>query len=250
MVNLHFSLLPRWRGAAPVERAILAGDEKTGVCLMALDEGLDTGPVYARVETPILPHENADELRARLAELGTAVLLERLHGGIATLGTPVPQAGEAALRGEDRPRRAADRMAAPRCRARPARAGRACLDDVPRQAPDRRARPGRGGPAPGADSGGPGRRCGDGRRRARGARAGQLGRRRGGLRPGPPRAARGQARGARRPCLSRRGGGGRDRRRASVSARSRPAAGGWLRWSRGRSRRTGSRARSSFVGAW
>lgn len=95
MVNLHFSLLPRWRGAAPVERAILAGDETTGVCLMALDEGLDTGPVYARVETPVLPHENADELRARLAELGTAVLLERLHGGKATLGTPEPQAGEA-----------------------------------------------------------------------------------------------------------------------------------------------------------
>ncbi|MGA2803337.1 MAG: methionyl-tRNA formyltransferase [Acidimicrobiales bacterium] len=95
MVNLHFSLLPRWRGAAPVERAILAGDETTGVCLMALDEGLDTGPVYARVETPIFPHESADELRARLAELGTAVLLERLHGGKATLGTPAPQAGEA-----------------------------------------------------------------------------------------------------------------------------------------------------------
>jgi methionyl-tRNA formyltransferase len=95
MVNLHFSLLPRWRGAAPVERAILAGDETTGVCLMALDEGLDTGPVYARVETPIGPHESAAELRARLAELGTAVLLERLRGGVATLGTPVPQTGEA-----------------------------------------------------------------------------------------------------------------------------------------------------------
>jgi methionyl-tRNA formyltransferase len=95
MVNLHFSLLPRWRGAAPVERAILAGDEKSGVCLMAIDEGLDTGPVYARVETPILPHESADELRARLAELGTALLLERLQGGIATLGTPTPQVGEA-----------------------------------------------------------------------------------------------------------------------------------------------------------
>ena len=54
MVNLHFSLLPRWRGAAPVERAILAGDDRTGVCLMAVDEGLDTGPVYARVETPDL----------------------------------------------------------------------------------------------------------------------------------------------------------------------------------------------------
>ncbi len=95
MVNLHFSLLPRWRGAAPVERAILAGDDRTGVCLMALDEGLDTGPVYARVEAPILPRETGAELRARLAALGTALLLERLAGGVATLGTPVPQAGEA-----------------------------------------------------------------------------------------------------------------------------------------------------------
>ena len=95
MVNLHFSLLPRWRGAAPVERAILAGDDRTGVCLMALDEGLDTGPVYARVEAPILPGETAAELRARLASLGTALLLDRLAGGVATLGTPVPQVGEA-----------------------------------------------------------------------------------------------------------------------------------------------------------
>jgi methionyl-tRNA formyltransferase len=95
MVNLHFSLLPRWRGAAPVERAILAGDERTGVCLMALDEGLDTGPVYARVEAPILPGQTAAELRACLAGLGAALLLERLAGGVATLGTPVPQVGEA-----------------------------------------------------------------------------------------------------------------------------------------------------------
>lgn len=62
MVNLHFSLLPRWRGAAPVERAILAGDRETGVCLMQLEEGLDTGPVYARsawcpsARTPICRH--------------------------------------------------------------------------------------------------------------------------------------------------------------------------------------------------
>ena len=55
MVNIHFSLLPRWRGAAPVERAILAGDERTGVCLMAVEEGLDTGGVYARGEVPIGP---------------------------------------------------------------------------------------------------------------------------------------------------------------------------------------------------
>src|SRR3954465_10910255 len=67
MVNIHFSLLPRWRGAAPVERAILAGDTETGVCLMALDEGLDTGPLYDCVPLVMAPEETADELRARLA---------------------------------------------------------------------------------------------------------------------------------------------------------------------------------------
>ncbi|MEI2706185.1 MAG: formyltransferase family protein [Ilumatobacteraceae bacterium] len=65
MVNLHFSLLPRWRGAAPVERALLAGDAVTGVCLMRVDEGLDTGAVYDRVEVPIGPTTTADELPRR-----------------------------------------------------------------------------------------------------------------------------------------------------------------------------------------
>ncbi|HUP85089.1 MAG TPA: methionyl-tRNA formyltransferase [Acidimicrobiales bacterium] len=92
MVNLHFSLLPRWRGAAPVERALLAGDRETGVCLMALDPGLDTGPVYDCVRTPIGDDESLDELRGRLVELGTALLIERLG---APLGRPTPQAGEA-----------------------------------------------------------------------------------------------------------------------------------------------------------
>lgn len=91
MVNLHFSLLPRWRGAAPVERAILAGDQETGVCLMALEAGLDTGPVYERVVVPIGPNEMADELRSRLVELGTEMLVRNLTEG---LGTPEPQAGE------------------------------------------------------------------------------------------------------------------------------------------------------------
>lgn len=91
MVNLHFSLLPRWRGAAPVERAILAGDAETGVCLMALDAGLDTGPVYDCVRTPIGPDETLDQLRSRLVELGTPLLVDRLAAG---LGTPAPQHGE------------------------------------------------------------------------------------------------------------------------------------------------------------
>lgn len=91
MVNLHFSLLPRWRGAAPVERAILAGDAVTGVCLMALEEGLDTGPVYARAEKAIGAEETAAELRAALGELGTAMLRRALREG---LPEPSPQVGE------------------------------------------------------------------------------------------------------------------------------------------------------------
>ncbi|MCU1503808.1 MAG: fmt, partial [Ilumatobacteraceae bacterium] len=91
MVNLHFSLLPRWRGAAPVERAFLAGDEITGVCLMQLEQGLDTGPVYERGEVTIGAHETADELRAQLVDVGTEVLVRRLTEG---LGVPQPQVGE------------------------------------------------------------------------------------------------------------------------------------------------------------
>lgn len=91
MVNLHFSLLPRWRGAAPVERAILAGDTETGVCLMEVAEGLDTGGVFRVVRTPIGPDETAGALRARLGQLGAALLVEALAAG---LGPAVPQTGE------------------------------------------------------------------------------------------------------------------------------------------------------------
>ena len=90
-VNLHFSLLPRWRGAAPVERAILAGDTETGVCLIDIAPEIDTGAVYRRVSTGIAPHESADELRARLCELGIGLLLDALAAGF---GDPVPQEGE------------------------------------------------------------------------------------------------------------------------------------------------------------
>ncbi len=91
MVNVHFSLLPRWRGAAPVERAILAGDERTGVCLMDVEEGLDTGAVYRREELEVGPDESADELRARLVAVAVPMLLDALGDG---LGDPVPQVGE------------------------------------------------------------------------------------------------------------------------------------------------------------
>ena len=90
-VNLHFSLLPRWRGAAPVERAILAGDSETGVCLMEVVSELDAGGVYRRVSAPIAPHSTADQLRTGLCELGIAMLLEALAEGF---GEPQPQSGE------------------------------------------------------------------------------------------------------------------------------------------------------------
>jgi methionyl-tRNA formyltransferase len=92
MVNLHFSLLPRWRGAAPVERAILAGDDRTGVDLMVVEEGLDTGGIYAREELTIGPDETLAELRTRLVETGTRLLVDNLDRG---LDAPSPQEGEA-----------------------------------------------------------------------------------------------------------------------------------------------------------
>ncbi len=96
MVNLHFSLLPRWRGAAPVERALLAGDDVTGVCVMAVEEGLDTGGVYARREVPIGTETTAAELRAELVEVGTALLVDTLeHPLEGWIGQPEPQLGEA-----------------------------------------------------------------------------------------------------------------------------------------------------------
>lgn len=91
MVNIHFSRLPRWRGAAPVERAILAGDDRTGVDLMVVEEGLDTGGIYDRVELPIGPDDTAAELRERLARRGAELLVTNLAHG---LGEPVPQQGE------------------------------------------------------------------------------------------------------------------------------------------------------------
>ena len=92
MVNVHFSLLPRWRGAAPVERALLAGDSETGTCLMAVEEGLDTGAVYDTVRLPIGPHATADELRRELVAAGSEQLVRCLAG---PLPAPVAQVGEA-----------------------------------------------------------------------------------------------------------------------------------------------------------
>lgn len=91
-VNVHYSLLPRWRGAAPVERALLAGDPETGVAIMAMDEGLDTGAIYAEARTSIESTETAGELMERLNTLGVQLLVETLPRIEAI--TPAPQAGE------------------------------------------------------------------------------------------------------------------------------------------------------------
>jgi methionyl-tRNA formyltransferase len=92
MINLHFSLLPRWRGAAPVERAILAGDTTTGVAVMAVDEGLDTGGIYAEATVPIGPDQSADELRTELVRTGSELLVRTLAHG---LDQPEAQVGDA-----------------------------------------------------------------------------------------------------------------------------------------------------------
>jgi methionyl-tRNA formyltransferase len=93
MVNVHFSLLPRWRGAAPVERAILAGDAETGISIMRVEEGLDTGPVFVRRAVPVGPRTTADELRRELVREGTDLLVATLTAG---LDDPEPQAEDGA----------------------------------------------------------------------------------------------------------------------------------------------------------
>lgn len=88
-LNVHGSLLPRWRGAAPVQRAILAGDEETGVCIMQMEAGLDTGPVLMRAAVPV-DGKTAGELTAELAELGAGLMVEVLAGiaGLRAVAQP------------------------------------------------------------------------------------------------------------------------------------------------------------------
>ena len=88
-LNIHASLLPRWRGAAPIHRAIMAGDEKTGISIMQMEAGLDTGPVLAVQETPIGAKETTGQLHDRLADMGAALIVEAI-GNLDTL-TPMPQ---------------------------------------------------------------------------------------------------------------------------------------------------------------
>ena len=99
--NVHASLLPRWRGAAPIQRAIEAGDRDTGVCLMQMEAGLDTGPVFLSLSTPIRSEDTAGSLQIRLAELGAEVLadaLTLLSAGMRPIGSPQPATGVTSAR--------------------------------------------------------------------------------------------------------------------------------------------------------
>ncbi len=90
-LNVHASLLPRWRGASPIAAAILNGDEVTGVSLMQMVRGLDAGPVVAKVEVPISPHDTTGSLEARLAEAGATLLAQSLDGWASGKLTISPQ---------------------------------------------------------------------------------------------------------------------------------------------------------------
>ncbi len=90
-VNLHFSLLPAWRGAAPVTHTLLAGEARTGVTCFVLDKGMDTGPVLLRLKTPVGLRETAGELTARLAQLGSPLLVTAVKGLVDGSLEPVAQ---------------------------------------------------------------------------------------------------------------------------------------------------------------
>jgi methionyl-tRNA formyltransferase len=92
-LNIHASLLPRWRGAAPIHRAILAGDAETGVCIMQMEAGLDTGPVLLREATPIGPQETTAELHDRLSAMGARLILQALERLGDLVPEPQPEAG-------------------------------------------------------------------------------------------------------------------------------------------------------------
>lgn len=93
-VNLHASLLPRWRGAAPIQRAIMAGDRVTGVQVMRMEEGLDTGPIYASAETPIDADDTFASVHDRLAALGAPLMVETLRKLASGQAVATPQAAD------------------------------------------------------------------------------------------------------------------------------------------------------------
>jgi methionyl-tRNA formyltransferase len=93
-LNVHASLLPRWRGAAPIQAALLAGDTETGITIMCTDEGLDTGPILSQRAVPIAPRETAASLHDKLAQLGADLLLETLPRWLSGELAPQPQPSE------------------------------------------------------------------------------------------------------------------------------------------------------------
>ncbi len=93
-LNVHASLLPRWRGAAPIQRAVLAGDRETGITIMQMDEGLDTGPILMQQRMPIQPRATASGLSAELAFLGARMIVAALDGAAHGTLTPRPQPHE------------------------------------------------------------------------------------------------------------------------------------------------------------
>jgi len=93
-INIHASLLPRWRGATPIQRALLAGDRHTGVSIMQMDAGLDTGPVLMQEEIPILEDDTMGTLRDRLAELGAKLIVQALDALQAGVIKATPQSAE------------------------------------------------------------------------------------------------------------------------------------------------------------
>lgn len=95
-INLHFSLLPAWRGAAPVTHSLLHGDTETGVTCFLLDKGMDTGPVLVTERTAVREEETAGELTTRLAEFGAPLLVDALHGLVQGRLVPAPQDHEKA----------------------------------------------------------------------------------------------------------------------------------------------------------
>lgn len=92
-LNIHASLLPRWRGAAPIHRAVMAGDASTGICIMQMDAGLDTGPVLLREETPVGPEETTGDLHDRLSRLGGRMIVAALERLPDLVAVPQPDAG-------------------------------------------------------------------------------------------------------------------------------------------------------------
>lgn len=92
-LNIHASLLPRWRGAAPIQRALLAGDAESGITLMRMDAGLDTGPMLAQERVPIAPDDDAQSLHDKLAALGARMIVRALAAGSLPDGTAQPADG-------------------------------------------------------------------------------------------------------------------------------------------------------------